>query len=1195
MFSFFGFLMLGLISIINSGAVYATSTNLVRTQHIDTDVGKVGALREFDYTVWSEFNSIIETREDNGFLLVGRELADDMDAYAAPAMIKYTDSDNDGQYEVAWHKVLTGTRGEFFDAAPYYGISYGGDSSLIVVVGQINNKGIIHFYNYNGDLLDSYTSDTENVYKYVSKLGLNTHQFLVSDSQTTYMFADKDGTTSGTITKSGVWVESRGEDILEMTEPVQNDTAVITTGHIRYSAPGGSSINVDGNYIAATVRQGGIVVVTSDNKVQEYSIYGGGTMRDEIALPSPDKFKVVDVTTFWDGGFITYVRGISYSQCDLGGFANNTDVIYKIQDGTISLIKSLPISLPSSFDSDDARRSDILALPGDKVLVSSVNVKPAQFTRVYTEWYAVGENTDITYEMVSNDGPALNKCDANNNSSDTAVTSIEAGQSIVPRKPTATGFTFNGWYTDSGLTDKAPDSISPSTDTTLYARWNRNVYDVSFTWSNVYPSGATLPATQHIAHDSFATQPPNPGTYSGYTWNGWHLKNCGNPEYNFNTPVTSHLKIVGCWGQDQNTVSFRVMSTDNPASYSPSNAFRSQTMSYGSTFALPNPSPSGSNSSVYTFNGWYTDEELTQLYKAPGEGSDPVNSSFTLYGGWINHTVSIEEGEDGLELKNPDNLDSISFDKDTNTITLDGFDNNYPIEIKTDEEVTIVVKNDNVIGGGLGAAIESQGPLTITGDGTLTTITIATGDDLTIEDTNLTALMIVPQGDLNIKDSDVTALSMGSQSGDINIDNSNVGGFDESEIDVVLGTSGNINITNGSTVDAYAVSTENGDILVKDSTLNITSPDNPVTANNITVENGVFNLNSGMSSDDGQALHVNEAFTLDGGSVNLTNTNDANYYISAIVIKDGDFNAQAQTGEPEIIDNLITKVDGGSLNIEGLSGGGEGISCGLSTAFAIFNDGETNIELPSEYEGYPIPSIAVCVDLSGMTGYSKKEMMPEIIAGAKQMLDIDLVEGNYIQFNGGDTKLKAGLLSAAVLSFEDEELDAITVADGMVQDPDGTTIDKLAVEIDTDLFLHFVSFSNGGKMVLDEQAMTIINAATAVHIYPYVAPVVPPVPNTIDYQIIGLACGIFIAVMAQGMIIADLYRRLHGYEEEMATETAGNNTMIANEPVEQTQVQNEEQPAKIIEDVKPAEEIKVKFDNHNDTNDYSGPGDEYYY
>ena len=68
---------------------------------------------------------------------------------------------------------------------------------------------------------------------------------------------------------------------------------------------------------------------------------------------------------------------------------------------------------------------------------------------------------------------------------------VTAGSKIsAPSEPSATGYTFGGWFTDPECTDEwdfASDVVNETM--TLYAKWTTNVYSITKTFSNVSNSG----------------------------------------------------------------------------------------------------------------------------------------------------------------------------------------------------------------------------------------------------------------------------------------------------------------------------------------------------------------------------------------------------------------------------------------------------------------------------------------------------------------------------------------------------------------------------------------------------------------------------------------------------------------------------------------------------------------------------------
>ncbi|PJM74801.1 InlB B-repeat-containing protein [Bifidobacterium simiarum] len=103
-------------------------------------------------------------------------------------------------------------------------------------------------------------------------------------------------------------------------------------------------------------------------------------------------------------------------------------------------------------------------------------------------------------------------------------------------------------------------------------------------------AGGTAVASQTVRKNSKASQPATP-TRSGYSFAGWFN---GSTKYDFNTPVTSNLKLTARWAQ--NTV-YRTVSFDSAGG----TAVASQKVADGSKASQPAP-PTRSG---YTFQGWY--------------------------------------------------------------------------------------------------------------------------------------------------------------------------------------------------------------------------------------------------------------------------------------------------------------------------------------------------------------------------------------------------------------------------------------------------------------------------------------------------------------------------------------------------------------------------------------------------------------
>lgn len=122
---------------------------------------------------------------------------------------------------------------------------------------------------------------------------------------------------------------------------------------------------------------------------------------------------------------------------------------------------------------------------------------------------------------------------------------IEHGKPIDTDKltiPKVDGYTFGGWYATNDTHSTKFDFSTPITgDTTVYAKWTANDYEVSF----ITEHGKT-PTSQNVKYNGTAT---NPGelTEDGYTFIGWYADEDRTTEFNFNTQITGNTKVYAKW------------------------------------------------------------------------------------------------------------------------------------------------------------------------------------------------------------------------------------------------------------------------------------------------------------------------------------------------------------------------------------------------------------------------------------------------------------------------------------------------------------------------------------------------------------------------------------------------------------------------------------------------------------------------
>ena len=95
----------------------------------------------------------------------------------------------------------------------------------------------------------------------------------------------------------------------------------------------------------------------------------------------------------------------------------------------------------------------------------------------------------------------------------------ENGTATTPTAPTATGYTFGGWYKEAGCTNAYDFSTAVTSSITLYAKWTANIH--TLTWD--VNSGNALTGTYtsgSVAYGTVIIKPADP-TRTDYTFNGW--------------------------------------------------------------------------------------------------------------------------------------------------------------------------------------------------------------------------------------------------------------------------------------------------------------------------------------------------------------------------------------------------------------------------------------------------------------------------------------------------------------------------------------------------------------------------------------------------------------------------------------------------------------------------------------------------
>jgi uncharacterized repeat protein (TIGR02543 family) len=220
-----------------------------------------------------------------------------------------------------------------------------------------------------------------------------------------------------------------------------------------------------------------------------------------------------------------------------------------------------------------------------------------------------------------------------------SVTSADytmASVALTLPSPTKTGYVFDGWYSDAGLTTlvgAAGASYTPSADITLYAKWSTAPNQTVIFNANG-GSGSMTSQVANVATNLTA----NTFTRSGYTFAGWATAaNGSGTQYadQASYPFTSGTTLYAKWSAIPNkTVTFDA----NDGTGTPATSTQAANVA-------TNLTANAFTRSGYTFAGWNT--------AANGSGTAYANQasySFAadtrLYAQWtaVNRTITYSSG-----------------------------------------------------------------------------------------------------------------------------------------------------------------------------------------------------------------------------------------------------------------------------------------------------------------------------------------------------------------------------------------------------------------------------------------------------------------------------------------------------------------------------------------------------------------------
>ncbi len=268
--------------------------------------------------------------------------------------------------------------------------------------------------------------------------------------------------------------------------------------------------------------------------------------------------------------------------------------------------------------------------------------------------YAVWEKDTYTISYVLNGGV--------NDPDNYKIYTIDS-LTVTPKKATREGYSFLGWYSNSGLTTACNSIPSGSVgNVTLYAKWKANANTLHFDANG--GTGSMSDIT--INTDEKYTLPANKFTRNGYTFIGWKVSDLATIGATYQNsgsylmgPATKYI-LYATWAPNTYDITYVLNGGSN-------NSLNPIKYNIESTrIQLATPTKDG-----YTFAGWFTDSALTKSITAIETGS---TGNISLYAKWTinSNTVVFDPngGSGSMPSQNGDTGATITLSG--NTFTKDG-------------------------------------------------------------------------------------------------------------------------------------------------------------------------------------------------------------------------------------------------------------------------------------------------------------------------------------------------------------------------------------------------------------------------------------------------------------------------------------------------------------------------------------------
>lgn len=257
----------------------------------------------------------------------------------------------------------------------------------------------------------------------------------------------------------------------------------------------------------------------------------------------------------------------------------------------------------------------------NKEEIENLSAKDGKIIKLYAQWSR--KNYKITYK--TNGGELADGTKTKYNV-DTKTFKL--------KDPVKEGYTFQGWYTNKKLTERATQVNKDSTgNRTFYAKWKVNWYKIQYNGNGATSGSMKNPAA--MKYGKTYTLAKNKFKRTGYVFEGWNTKANGKGDFYENREDIRNVTIkdgktvtlYAQWSKKAYSIKYYLDGGMIPEDSAGSYYFDTP------TFTLAPASRDG-----YTFEGWYTDAAFTNKITKIKKGA---RKNYKLYAKWKLNTYNI--------------------------------------------------------------------------------------------------------------------------------------------------------------------------------------------------------------------------------------------------------------------------------------------------------------------------------------------------------------------------------------------------------------------------------------------------------------------------------------------------------------------------------------------------------------------------